>query len=29
MIGVSGSGVVGSATGKGFHRPGHDLLFYL
>jgi UDPglucose 6-dehydrogenase len=27
-IGIIGSGVVGSATGKGFHRLGHDVLFY-
>src|SRR5919109_4394244 len=27
-IGIIGSGVVGSATGKGFHRLGHDTLFY-
>jgi GDP-mannose 6-dehydrogenase len=27
-IGIIGSGVVGSATGKGFHRIGHDVLFY-
>ena len=27
-IGIIGSGVVGSAMGKGFHRLGHDMLFY-
>ena len=27
-IGIIGSGVVGSAMGKGFHRLGHDVLFY-
>jgi UDPglucose 6-dehydrogenase len=27
-IGIIGSGVVGSATGKGFHRLGHDIIFY-
>jgi UDPglucose 6-dehydrogenase len=27
-IGIIGSGVVGNATGKGFHRLGHDVLFY-
>jgi nucleotide sugar dehydrogenase len=27
-IGIIGSGVVGSATGKGFHKLGHDVLFY-
>ena len=27
-IGIIGSGVVGSATGKGFHRLGHNVLFY-
>jgi nucleotide sugar dehydrogenase len=27
-IGIIGSGVVGSATGKGFHRLGHDVIFY-
>ena len=27
-IGIIGSGVVGSSTGKGFHRLGHDVLFY-
>ena len=27
-IGIIGSGVVGSATGKGFHNLGHDVLFY-
>ena len=27
-IGIIGCGVVGSATGKGFHRLGHDVLFY-
>jgi GDP-mannose 6-dehydrogenase len=27
-IGIIGSGVVGSATGKGFHKLGHDIIFY-
>jgi UDPglucose 6-dehydrogenase len=27
-IGIIGSGVVGSATGKGFHRLGYDITFY-
>lgn len=27
-IGIIGSGVVGSATGKGFHKLGHDITFY-
>ena len=27
-IGIIGSGVVGSAKGKGFHNLGHDVLFY-
>src|ERR671930_1050197 len=27
-IAIIGSGVVGSATGKGFHRLGHDVTFY-
>ncbi len=27
-ISIIGSGVVGSATGKGFHKLGHDVLFY-
>ncbi|HKG41190.1 MAG TPA: nucleotide sugar dehydrogenase [Nitrososphaeraceae archaeon] len=27
-IGIIGSGVVGGSTGKGFHRLGHDVLFY-
>jgi UDP-glucose 6-dehydrogenase len=27
-IGIIGLGVVRSATGKGFHRPDHDVLFY-
>jgi nucleotide sugar dehydrogenase len=27
-IGIIGSGVVGIATGTGFHRVGHDVLFY-
>jgi UDPglucose 6-dehydrogenase len=27
-IEIIGSGVVGSATGKGFHNLGHDVLFY-
>jgi nucleotide sugar dehydrogenase len=27
-IAVIGSGVVGTATGKGFHELGHDVIFY-
>src|SRR5215212_4148539 len=27
-IGIIGSGVVGGSTGKGFHKLGHDVLFY-
>jgi UDPglucose 6-dehydrogenase len=27
-IAIIGSGVVGTATGKGFHRLGHDVTFY-
>ena len=27
-IGIIGSGIVGSATGKGFHKLGHNVLFY-
>ncbi|HEX5186800.1 MAG TPA: NAD(P)-binding domain-containing protein, partial [Nitrososphaeraceae archaeon] len=27
-ISIIGSGVVGSATGKGFHKLGHDVIFY-
>jgi UDPglucose 6-dehydrogenase len=27
-IAVIGSGVVGTATGKGFHKLGHDVIFY-
>jgi UDPglucose 6-dehydrogenase len=27
-ISVIGAGVVGSATGKGFHKLGHDVIFY-
>src|SRR5215218_8328642 len=27
-IGIIGSGIVGGSTGKGFHRLGHDVLFY-
>ena len=27
-ISIVGSGVVGSATGKGFHKLGHDVVFY-
>ena len=27
-IGIIGSGIVGSATGKGFHKLGHDITFY-
>lgn len=27
-ISIIGSGVVGSATGMGFHKLGHDVLFY-
>jgi hypothetical protein len=27
-IGIMRSRVVGSARGKGFYRPGHDVLFY-
>ena len=27
-IGIIGSGIVGSATGKGFHKLGHDIIFY-
>jgi len=27
-ISIIGSGVVGSATGKGLHKLGHDVLFY-
>jgi nucleotide sugar dehydrogenase len=27
-IAIIGSGIVGSATGKGFHRLGHDVTFY-
>jgi UDPglucose 6-dehydrogenase len=27
-IAILGSGVVGTATGKGFHRLGHDVTFY-
>src|SRR5919197_2566199 len=27
-ISIIGSGVVGTATGKGFHRLGHDVIFY-
>jgi nucleotide sugar dehydrogenase len=27
-IGIIGAGVVGAATGKGFHKLGHDVSFY-
>ena len=27
-IGIIGSGVVGSTTGKAFHKLGHDVIFY-
>jgi nucleotide sugar dehydrogenase len=27
-IGVIGAGVVGTATGKGFHKLGHNVIFY-
>ena len=27
-ISIIGSGVVGTATGRGFHKLGHDVIFY-
>ena len=27
-IGIIGAGVVGAATGKGFHKLGHEVIFY-
>ena len=27
-IGIIGSGVVGSTTGKAFHKLGHEVIFY-
>ena len=28
IVGIIGSGVVGTATGKGFHKLGHSVIFY-
>jgi len=27
-VSIIGAGVVGTATGKGFHKQGHDVIFY-